>query len=202
MENIAILNLYDNGIISYAPLTERINKTYAKKHGYEYIKHLGLIDNSRPPNWSKILFLLESMNARQDITWFWWLDSDAIITDINKSLDEVMSGVTADDFLLLSKLGGNINTGSFLIKNCDTSKRFLNDIYNETDYIYCNTYEEAAASILVQQDQYKNIVKYVPPELLNAGPNIWTEGWFVLHLYGAHFDETIIKHHYDKYFEK
>lgn len=201
--NIAILNLYDTGIEYYARFTEDMNRMYADKHGYRYIRHLGLLTRDRSPNWSKILLLLDSMDKYPDIDWFWWEDSDVIITDMEFKLETVIELANDEEIFLCSKLPTSFNTGSFLIRNCEVSKQFLRDVYAKEQFAYHHLSEEAAINYILLRGicTYKDNVLIIEPKLLNAGLNIWDDTCFVLHLYGNSFDEDIVHKYHNKYFK-
>jgi uncharacterized protein YebE (UPF0316 family) len=145
----AILNLYDDNIEYYAKYTEEINKIYANKYGYKYILHKGSLDTERVINWSKILLLLDSMEKYPKIEWFWWLDSDAIITNMDITLESIISMVNSNSIIITSKFGSVTNTGSFLIKNCDMSKQLLKEAYGMTQYLSHRRSEESAIERLL-----------------------------------------------------
>jgi len=76
--NIAIITLGTNNIESYTKFTFSINKRYAENNNYKFIKYDDVLDNTRPPAWSKILALQNNINKYD---WLLWIDADAIFNN-------------------------------------------------------------------------------------------------------------------------
>ncbi|MAH45245.1 hypothetical protein CMI37_05415 [Candidatus Pacearchaeota archaeon] len=56
-----MLSFATEDIRSYAKPIFRNNKRYCEKHGYDWVEHWGIRDGSRPPAWSKILYILDEL---------------------------------------------------------------------------------------------------------------------------------------------
>jgi hypothetical protein len=101
----------------------RRNKIYAKKHGYAYIflnkgyKHL-------PPYWRKVAIAKHYLDTDK-YKGVMWLDSDAVIFNMNISLDRFDSSLK--HFFKAINSGGNqiFNAGVWTVKNTPTGKKIM-----------------------------------------------------------------------------
>lgn len=107
---------------------------YCNLHGCKIWYALEVWERGFTGTWVRYPLLLRLMKANPSVTWFMWMDSDAIFTDLNFSIpfdtyngwnkNLVVSGywekVYAEepDWMAL-------NAGIFLIRNCEWSYRFL-----------------------------------------------------------------------------
>lgn len=73
---LAIATLYTKDIEVYAKYASANKRAYCKHHGYDFVEHVGTLDPSRPPSWSKIL-LLQRLVGKYD--WVLWTDADVMI---------------------------------------------------------------------------------------------------------------------------
>jgi len=179
---IAILNLYTENIKEFAELSSAVNEKYAQIHNYDLKVCKVILDKSRPPAWSKIKLLqLWMLNSNYD--WLWWIDSDAVITNLSIKLESIISLAT-DEFIIISKNPDIINSGSFLIKNSEKSKKFLSDVYNRKDCINHPWWEQQAMIKVLEREEYKNGAKYISQHSLNSMPDVWKKEDFIMHMPG------------------
>ena len=83
--------------------------------------------------WSKLPLLRELMLARPDVEWLWWVDSDALITNMEFALpmeryhdyNLIVHGWEHNVYVKKSWLG--LNTGSFFLRNCQWSLDLLDE---------------------------------------------------------------------------
>ncbi|CAI5477288.1 unnamed protein product [Closterium sp. Yama58-4] len=106
---------------------------YARLNDVPFYYGMGAIDPRLKTFWVKLPMLRMLMLLHPDVEWFFWVDSDAMITDmafrypIEKQADKVLvlSGLDADVYGKKDWLG--LNTGSFLIRNSQEGLDFLDD---------------------------------------------------------------------------
>jgi xyloglucan 6-xylosyltransferase len=81
--------------------------------------------------WTKLPLLRNMMLAHPEVEWLWWMDSDAMFTDMSfqvplekyQSYNLVLHGF--NDSVYKNKSWTGLNTGSFLIRNCQWSLDLL-----------------------------------------------------------------------------
>ncbi|EFJ06379.1 glycosyltransferase CAZy family GT34-like protein [Selaginella moellendorffii] len=104
---------------------------YARLHEIEVFYNTATMDDQLTGFWAKLPLLRRLMLARPEIEWLWWLDSDAVVTDIAFQIplakyaghNLVLHGWASEVYVTGSWLG--LNTGSFLIRNCQWSLDLL-----------------------------------------------------------------------------
>ncbi|KAL6644941.1 hypothetical protein ACP70R_016549 [Stipagrostis hirtigluma subsp. patula] len=97
---------------------------YCRVHGLEVFYNTAFLDAEMSGFWSKLPLLRTLMLAHPEAELLWWVDSDAVFTDMAFELpweryashNLVLHGWEAKVFEERSWVG--INTGSFLIRNC------------------------------------------------------------------------------------
>ena len=97
---------------------------YCRLHGVELLYNTALLEPSMVAYWAKLPAVRAAMLAHPEAEWVWWVDADAVFTDMDFSLplatryagyNLVAYGV-AKDIKRKSWLG--INAGVFIIRNC------------------------------------------------------------------------------------
>uniref|UniRef100_A0A0D9XWX8 Uncharacterized protein n=1 Tax=Leersia perrieri TaxID=77586 RepID=A0A0D9XWX8_9ORYZ len=104
---------------------------YARIHGIEIIHSMVNLDASLTGYWSKLPLLRRLMLSHPEIEWLWWMDSDALFTDMGFTLpleryhtsNLVIHGYP--ELLFGKRSWISLNTGSFLIRNCQWSLELL-----------------------------------------------------------------------------
>lgn len=92
---------------------------------------MAVVDNDLRGWWTKLPLLRMLMLNNPEVEWLWWMDSDAVITDmdfeipfesrynVNGGYNLVMYG--EDNLLYEEKNFRAINTGNFFLRNCQWS---------------------------------------------------------------------------------
>ncbi|KAF8721533.1 hypothetical protein HU200_023040 [Digitaria exilis] len=104
---------------------------YCRVHGLEVFYNTAFLDAEMSGFWAKLPLLRALMLAHPETELFWWVDSDAVFTDMLFELpweryerhNLVLHGWPGKVFEEKSWVG--INTGSFLIRNCQWSLDLL-----------------------------------------------------------------------------
>ncbi|XP_062209224.1 probable glycosyltransferase 5 [Phragmites australis] len=97
---------------------------YCRVHGLDVFYNTAFLDAEMSGFWAKLPLLRTLMLAHPEVELLWWVDSDAVFTDMLFELpweryashNLVLHGWAAKVFEERSWVG--INTGSFLIRNC------------------------------------------------------------------------------------
>ncbi|MCO5595133.1 hypothetical protein L7F22_049171 [Adiantum nelumboides] len=100
---------------------------YSRIHGVGLFYNSALLDAEMPTFWAKLPVVRATMLAHPEVEWIWWLDADAIITDMEFKVplerygryNLVVQGWESLIFEKRSWLG--LNAGSFLMRNCQWS---------------------------------------------------------------------------------
>ncbi|CAL4987643.1 unnamed protein product [Urochloa decumbens] len=106
---------------------------YCRLHGIKLLYNRDFLHPSMTSLWAKIPIVRAAMLAHPDAEWIWWVDSDAVFTDMDFSLplatryagkNFVAYGVPKD---IKRKSWLAINAGVFLIRNCQWSLDLLDE---------------------------------------------------------------------------
>src|ERR1700722_7845972 len=118
---IAIISMYDDGYSHIGQYSDWNKKAYAKKHGYDLFLYHELFDHSRPAAWSKIPAIEMHL---ADYEWIYWSDADSLIMNNSITLESIVDN-NFDMVITRETYGWKVlNTGSFLIRNCQWSKKY------------------------------------------------------------------------------
>lgn len=147
--SVCMTTYFDKNFERIGNMCLKTLKVYAKKYGFD-IRLYNNIKSNRPPAWNKILLIQELFQDEKDYDFIFWIDSDALFVDFDEDIrKEVEIG---KDFYLVKHFIKDRevpNTGSFLIRNSEWSKRFLTDVWNKKKHIYNKWWENAAVNELL-----------------------------------------------------
>jgi xyloglucan 6-xylosyltransferase len=125
-------NPCDNSIGDHYLLKGIKNKIdYCRIHGIEIVYNMAHLDKELAGYWAKLPMIRRLMLSHPEIEWIWWLDSDAMFTDMVFQIplskydkhNLVIHGYP--DLLFDQKSWIALNTGSFLFRNCQWSLDLL-----------------------------------------------------------------------------
>ncbi|XP_062197269.1 probable glycosyltransferase 6 [Phragmites australis] len=106
---------------------------YCRLHGIQLLYNRAFLQPAMTSYWAKIPMVRAAMLAHPEAEWVWWVDEDAIFTDMDFSLplakysrhNFVVYGWPKKLFEKKSWLG--LNAGVFLIRNCQWSLDFMDE---------------------------------------------------------------------------
>ncbi|KAH0919308.1 hypothetical protein HID58_026968, partial [Brassica napus] len=122
----------DNPIGDHYLLKSVKNKIdYCRLHGIEIVYNMAHLDKELAGYWAKLPMIRRLMLSHPEVEWIWWMDSDAWFTDILFQIplvryekhNLVIHGYP--DLLFDQKSWIALNTGSFLLRNCQWSMDLL-----------------------------------------------------------------------------
>ncbi|KAL5205197.1 hypothetical protein ABZP36_033406 [Zizania latifolia] len=122
----------DNPIGDHYLLKSTKNKIdYCRIHGIEIVHNMAHLDRELAGYWAKLPLLRRLMLSHPEVEWVWWMDSDALFTDMAFELpferyegrNLVIHGYP--DLLFRQRSWIALNTGSFLLRNCQWSLELL-----------------------------------------------------------------------------
>ncbi|CAM6046804.1 unnamed protein product [Sphagnum compactum] len=104
---------------------------YCRLHDIEIVYNMAHLDQEMAGYWSKLPLIRKLMLAHPEVEWIWWMDSDAMFTDMvfelpiekYKEYNLVVHGYKEQIYDKKSWVG--LNTGSFLFRNCQWSLDLL-----------------------------------------------------------------------------
>ena len=194
--DIAVVTMaIGSGYSKSVQLSIENKRKYCELHGYDFVMAEESLDPSRPPAWSKIQLLSKLMGGGGGYKWIFWTDADSLIMNFAVSVEDLID----DRYnLIISQDFNAINSGEFLIKNCEWSKKLLADIYSHTEVINHPWWENQALILELQNKQeYRDRVKILPQRLINSYARdvignipsaLYQNGDFIIHFASARKD--------------
>ncbi|PIN20443.1 Subunit of Golgi mannosyltransferase complex [Handroanthus impetiginosus] len=122
----------ENPIGDYLLLKLFKNKVdYSRRHGIDVFYNNVLFEPKMFSFWAKTPTVKAVMLAHPEVEWVWWVDSDAVLTDMDFELP--LDRYKAHNFVIngwpnliyQKKSWTSINAGVFLIRNCQWSMDFM-----------------------------------------------------------------------------
>lgn len=161
-------------------------RSYAEKHGYDFIDATYVLDRRRPPSWSKILAVRTHL---PHYDWMFWNDADSLVTNPDISLEDILYSIVGNmeyekmpNFILTKDVTG-VNAGMFFFYNSEWSKGFLDLWWNQTSFIrpfgQSKSGDNDALKYLIQNmpiEELKHNV-YIPKMQCIFNSYLWTPSW-------------------------
>jgi len=190
---MAIVSIFNERHKDLADLTWYNNKVkYAEKHGY---LALPKTDNFSPEqvHFDKFVHILDVMAKNPDVDWVWWLDNDAMITNFDIKVEDLVDN---DYHVIMPTDIAALNTGSFIVRNSAQAKEWLNFLLSKKkEYKDDKKWFEQQA-VIDFYPKFQDLFKIIPQQWLNSydyrmynveGIDLlgqdgqWYEGDFVVH---------------------
>lgn len=203
MVRVAVTTFYTNSYEPLADITTEILKKYCKKH--QYYLEVNILEDSEGFHFKKTKFARELLTGEFDVVVA--IENDILITNHTYKIED---WVDDEHDFYCTKDVNNVNTGIFIVKNTEWSKRMLDSVNymevfygDEQNYFeshtndkikYCEhpcfnsiAYEEYAPSYgYIHWEQY-NPRKEKPTHEMGC----WEIGDFALHLPGMTFQKRL-----------
>lgn len=185
--NICICMLYTDNISSYSKLAEKINREYADRHKYKIHVYRHRLSD-RAAQWDKVLAVNYLLDTNL-YDYVFWIDSDAYFNIQHLKLEDIILFDPSLDFHICDDLPQSngrclVNTGTFLIRNCTWSKKFLKDWWNHPnspEYYHVPFHEQTILDQIVKTDSRR--IKIYPTTSFNSDTNLREiDNYFVVHL--------------------
>jgi hypothetical protein len=139
---------------------------YAKKHNYKLICKTDNFSNEYSLMFEKIKILLDALNDNPNMDWIWWLDCDAMVTNFNIKLENIIDN---DYHIIMTTDINGINCGSFLVKNSPQGKAWLEMIFSQRFVPrYTKHKWQEQAVVMETAKNYTDILKIIPQKVINA----------------------------------
>jgi hypothetical protein len=162
---MAIVSIFNDTHKDLAEFTWNNNKVkYAEKHGYLAVAKT---NNFSPEqvHFDKFIHLLDVMEKNPEVDWVWWLDNDAMITNFNIKLENL---IDADYHIIMATDIAALNTGSFIVRNSSQAKEWLNFLLSKKkEYKNDKKWFEQQA-VIDFYPRFQDLFKIVPQQWLNS----------------------------------
>lgn len=197
----AVLSMNDAKYQPLADYTWTNKEEYCQRHGYaahnrtENFRYSGSVIG-----FEKIIFALELFQEHPEYEWLWWTGCDAMITNQTIKIEDKID--PNYDIVMATDCNG-INNDSFLIKNSEWSKQYLQHILNVMP-LYQNHYFYEQQAMIDSYPGNAAHIKLVPQRYMNSYVNslyphqsvydqlgtdgTWQEGDWLVHWPGTPLD--------------
>ena len=128
-------------------------RAYALLHGYTYIQGGETFwDRNRPIPWSKVPFVLSTLNNLDEGALVWLSDADVLITNSRLSIEShILPHFPADkDMLMCIDACGHLNSGNLFFRNTAWIRDFWKRVGMQTELLYHIWWENAAIIKLLE----------------------------------------------------
>ncbi|KAL8092054.1 hypothetical protein AgCh_034367 [Apium graveolens] len=106
---------------------------YCRIHGYDIFYNNAFLHPKMDSYWAKTPIIRAAMLAHPEVEWIWWVDSDAVITDMDfklpldkyKNYNLILDGWPEMMYEFRSWYG--LNAGVLLFRNCQWSMDFIDE---------------------------------------------------------------------------
>ncbi|KAH7578361.1 hypothetical protein ACOSP7_000395 [Xanthoceras sorbifolium] len=184
---------------------------YCRLHGLEIFYNMALLDAEMAGFWAKLPLIRKLLLSHPEVELLWWMDSDALFTDMAfevpweryKDYNLVMHGW--DEMVYNRKSWIGLNTGSFLLRNCQWSLDILDawalmgpegKIRDEAGKILTRELKDRPA---FEADDQSAMVYLLATQRDMWGDKVYLESEYYLHGYWGilvdRFEEMITKYH-------
>jgi hypothetical protein len=200
----AVTSLNDEKYQPLADLTWTQNKKlYCEQHGYAGHQWTSGFDKSIKGGFERLRLMRELMIEHPEYQWLWWTGCDSMITNFNVKIEEK---IDPNYDLIIATDCNEINNDSFLIKNTEWSKNYLQELCDLRPQYENHMFLEQQAMIETYP-KYKDKIKIVPQRHLNSYYNdlyphqskydllgtdgTWQKGDWLLHWPGTSLDTRL-----------
>ncbi len=173
--DLAFVSLWTPNIVDWCASFTEIKRRYCEAWGFAFHGYDQVIDESRPPHWSKILALQAHLEEHD---WLFWIDADAVVAnfafDLRTLCDPTFDLIVTHDF-------NGLNNGTFLIRNSETSREFLRRVWKR-DIRDRFLEQTAMAETMAEMPELQ--VEVLPKRSMNSYWDDYEFGDFIFHVPG------------------
>lgn len=174
-------------------------ETYCRIHGYDLRDDEDTYDPSRPYAWSKVKLMQKCLEERKEdrsnkYDYIVWIDADTFIMNNDYKLEEFIVDLSGGRDVMLATDKEMINSGVIFMKNTSWSRLFLQTLWNHTDFLHANNWEQNAIIHMFDNNEIacKENMAVLPKELqtrFNSYHGLYRPGQFLVHLAGCFRDD-------------
>lgn len=179
-------------------------KEYCDKHNYDLCTYDYSLDTSRHIAWSKICVLQEKMKKHIDYDYYIWIDDDIYITNIDKSIEELIKPYPFNNILMSADVYPSypLNSGIIICKNNNFVKSFFNYVWifgKRMDREWKHPWEQDPITFLYLKNLDK--IKIIPHKVIQSFHRDydlpehfrWSYGDFSVHVTGMSLEKRLIE---------
>ena len=177
-------------------------RLYAEKHGYTYIQGgEEYWDRHRPIAWSKVGFLLNTLNKLPDGALVWLSDADVLITNPSLKIEDHVLPLllSSKDLLFIYDACHHLNSGNLLLRNSRWLRDYWERVNRRTDCTYHIWWENMAMIKELEENkedqekiQITNEHKKFNAYLMGKeGEPLWEPNDFLVHFAGVYNPEKM-----------
>jgi hypothetical protein len=209
---IKIIQYYTSNL-KYATTSEKINKKYCEKYGFDYFSQtddnlIKTISDNRAVQWYKIKFIQDQLKSN-DADYIVFMDADAIVVKSEIDIRDFIQKYPNKELIISEDFGPDIvNTGVMIFKNTQWSIDFLERVWEGGNKISRGKYrgeiwhEQTIMSIYLhvnENDRDKTVILH-PSDLNSINDNILREDkTFIYHDLSKKRIEEIYKINFGEY---
>ncbi len=198
-QRIALLTAYDHNQRDVAEWSIPNRRAYCARHGYDFIEETTGFPIDRAPYWGKIRFLQKHL-PRYD--WVFWSDNDTLIMRGDVRLEEFID-CHYDLIICHEDLGKglyNVNVGQMFFRNTPWSLRFLQEVWDQTQFLNDKLPEQRAMIHLIWSRDLSKQVQLVTQRRFNSYPTNYRPGDFLIHFLDMKPERRIsLMRHYEQF---
>jgi hypothetical protein len=139
-----------------------INRRWCERQGYEYVEDVLSLDDMRTliapraVSWYKVLMLKRIMGdlarlIHEGVQYVVWVDADAFILDVEARLESIVELAENRELIMAEDRTFPVNAGIFLLRVCDWSQQFLEELWVEKSYFMTSPFEQSAFAKLLRR---------------------------------------------------
>jgi tetratricopeptide (TPR) repeat protein len=131
-------------IVDYAAYAFAINSAYAEHNSYEIFFMSPESGSNYEPldqRWNRVKILQDALEPvsgwLRDVDYVVWIDADLVFLDLNLNLLDIVKENSEYDIIISAERHaetGVANTGCFIAKNTEWTRKFLNDWWTKYDH--------------------------------------------------------------------
>jgi hypothetical protein len=185
--DIAVLSLHIGEEFRKATKYSLLSKIqYCNRHGYDLIIREDCYDTTRPPAWSKVKLIQKYLDSEK-YKYIVWIDADTLIMNPEIRLEGFIEQFMGNNDMLLGYDRDRFNTGVWFIRVSEWSRQFLQDVYEQEQFIHNGYWEQAAVIDLFEKNwlNAKNHITAVWHTAFNSYYYNYEWGHFLIHFPGC-----------------
>lgn len=190
MERLAIVTVESPNLMPWCAATAASKEELAHRWGLGFYRlDAAAHADHRPPSWAKIT---ASRRVLPSFDWVWCMDADTCVTNMTLDPKELLDD--SQDMLVSADKNG-INCGSVFWRNCPKIVEFLYRVWNRTEFVNHNWWEQAAIRAEIEENPINS--KMIDKRRINGYPDDWQHGDGVLHCPGdfSYYRPHLIDHY-------
>jgi hypothetical protein len=175
---------HTENIFAYSKLAEKINRKYAKRHGYDF-KILQNKMSDRAQQWCKVEVINQILSENK-YDYIMWIDADAFFNDQSVKIEKFINMYPEKDILVCDDIPNSgkentINSGTLILKCSPWTKQFCKDWWDyKGKYSYEYFHEQSVMEDYITR--FPDNFKVFPANTFNSAVSNIKETDYVIHL--------------------